>query len=151
MFNQITSWLHRKDDHIELLEARCYDLNSELDRLRSSVLKHEAVFEARNNLANAAIIELTRDVKWLKLQLELVRSKVKGITDDRNDLQKEHNCLIEAFDKLVADNTSKLRDIESLKENLSNCNNRMEKYHSRSIRQGIKLRDVQRAIRGSIR
>jgi len=108
--------------------------------------------ELINALSTAVLLE--EDRAYRKLKLELAESNVKGITEDRDELQVEHEALMEACDRIIADREA-LQDIgraqddmiHNLKIDLKNCNDRTEKYRLRSISYESKANDLVKLMR----
>lgn len=50
-----------------------------------------------------ALINLVNEIEHISLKLELAEAQVKGITDDRDELQVEHEAVMEYCDRIVED------------------------------------------------
>jgi SAM-dependent MidA family methyltransferase len=132
-----------------------------IDRQATTISESKSDLEVVNDLWTETINEN----KTLGLMNEVISAHAVGACKDLAELQIEHDALLESYGRVNADRevlqeigTSQDEIIFKLEADLKNCNNRSEKYRLRSIKLGqeidrafIKLGDVERALRGSIR
>jgi hypothetical protein len=134
----IRNFLGYRDDYIEGLERANNELGATNKKLASSniklAIKSNSVI-AMNKRFRSREEAFENELVFMVLDVELAKTRVKGITDDRDELQTEHEQLMDRYDAVILANDSTLnREINKLKGDLMCSADRSERYRFRCIK-----------------